>query len=165
MGGGSVSDRPVDLESFYASTYRRLVSVVGVALGDRHEAEEIVQEAFARLLPRWDTVRRYEDPEAWVRQVAFRLMSNRLRSLRRGRHALERAGERLGEPTAPDLTADTLRALARLPLPQRQVVVLHHLVGLPVDSVAAELRVAAGTVKSRLSRARAALAPLLREES
>ncbi|MDX6273870.1 MAG: hypothetical protein QOJ92_1080 [Frankiales bacterium] len=159
-----MSDRPVDLESFYASTYRRLVSVVGVALGDRHEAEEVVQEAFARLLPRWDTIRRYDDPEAWVRQVAFRLMSNRLRSLRRGRHAVERAGELLEGPASAALSADTVHALASLPLAQRQVVVLHHLVGLPVDAVAAELRVAVGTVKSRLSRARAALAPLLREE-
>jgi RNA polymerase sigma-70 factor (ECF subfamily) len=160
-----VSDGPVELEVFYAATYRRLVSVVGLALGDRHEAEEIVQDAFARLLPRWETVGRYDDPEAWVRQVAFRLMSNRLRSLRRGRHATERVGELLTEAASTRLSADTQRALAQLPLAQRQVVVLHHLVGLPIDSVAAELRVASGTVKSRLSRARAALAPLLREES
>jgi RNA polymerase sigma-70 factor (ECF subfamily) len=37
------------------------------------------------------------------------------------------------------------------------VIVLHHLLGLPVDQLAAELGVPAGTVKSRLSRARAAL--------
>jgi RNA polymerase sigma-70 factor (ECF subfamily) len=44
------------------------------------------------------------------------------------------------------------------------MLVLHHCVGLPVEEVAAELSVSVGTVKSRLSRGRAALAPLLREE-
>jgi RNA polymerase sigma-70 factor (ECF subfamily) len=43
------------------------------------------------------------------------------------------------------------------------VVVLHPYVGLSVEEIARELRVPAGTVKSRLSRARAALVPLLDE--
>jgi RNA polymerase sigma-70 factor (ECF subfamily) len=41
------------------------------------------------------------------------------------------------------------------------VIVLHHLVGLPVEEVARELRVPAGTVKSRLARGRGALAHVL----
>ena len=157
-----MTDQPRELAAFYASTYRRLVSVVGLALGDRHEAEEIVQDSFARLVPRWDKVRDYEDPEAWVRQVAFRLMSNRLRSLRRGRRATDRLT--LPEPAAAGLSVDTTRALTQLPLAQRQVVVLHHLVGLSVDAVAHELRIPPGTVKSRLSRARTSLAALLQED-
>ena len=58
---------------------------------------------------------------------------------------------------------DVRRALAALPLAQRQVVVLHHLVGLDLVQVAGELDIPVGTVKSRLSRSRAALAPLLRD--
>ena len=60
---------------------------------------------------------------------------------------------------------DVHRALQQLPLGQRQVVVLHHLCEMPVDDVAKALDIPVGTVKSRLSRARDALAPLLREES
>jgi DNA-directed RNA polymerase specialized sigma24 family protein len=44
------------------------------------------------------------------------------------------------------------------------VIVLHYLLDLSVEQVATELGVPPGTVKSRLSRARTALAPLLSEE-
>ncbi len=49
-------------------------------------------------------------------------------------------------------------ALRRLSLRHRQVLVLHYLVDLPVEEIARELGVAVGTAKSRLSRARQALA-------
>jgi RNA polymerase sigma-70 factor (ECF subfamily) len=49
-------------------------------------------------------------------------------------------------------------ALRELPVAQRQVLVLHHLVGLPVAEVAHELRLPVGTVKTRLARGRRALA-------
>ena len=52
-------------------------------------------------------------------------------------------------------------ALARITPDQRAVVVLHHVMDLPVEQIAEELQVAPGTVKSRLARARQALAPLL----
>ena len=53
---------------------------------------------------------------------------------------------------------DLYNALHDLPPGQRQAVVLHHLVELPVEEVASQLNVPVGTVKSRLSRGRAALA-------
>ncbi|MCU1589604.1 MAG: polymerase, sigma-24 subunit, subfamily [Frankiales bacterium] len=152
------------LADFYAATYSRLLAVLTVAAGDHREAEEVVQEAFIRLVPRWQAISRYQDPEAWVRQVAFRLLSNRFRQLRRARAALGRIEGATTSPEPSLLAMDVARALAALPVAQRQVVVLHHLVGLPLERVAQELRVPMGTVKSRLNRARAALAPLLTEE-
>jgi endonuclease/exonuclease/phosphatase family metal-dependent hydrolase len=70
---------------------------------------------------------------------------------------------RLRPPRSPsvELSADLLdlyNALRGLPVGQRQAVVLHHLVGLPVEEIASQLNVPVGTVKSRLSRGRAALA-------
>lgn len=151
-----------DYEALYAAAYVRLVRVLTLACGSQADAEEVVQEAFVRLLPRWSRVRGYADPEAWVRGTAFRLLSNR----RRGRLAAERtliryaAGEQHVGPVHAD-RVDVSRALTTLPAQQRSVVVLHHLLGLPVEQIAAELRVPVGTVKSRLSRGRAALMPLL----
>jgi RNA polymerase sigma-70 factor, ECF subfamily len=151
-----------DVRTLYTAAYGRLVGILAVAAGDRDEAEEVVQEAFVRLLPRWSKISRYDDPEAWVRQVAFRLLANRRRR-RRLAHRLQ-LGAREGLPANSEESLDVSRALAALPFNQRQVVVLHHLLDLPVDQVAAELGVPVGTVKSRLARARAALLPLLGAE-
>ncbi len=149
--------------ALYAASYTRLVGVLTLAAASRTEAEDVVQEAFVRLLPRWPEVGRYEDPEAWVRKVAFRLLSNRFRQLRRRMLSGPRGGEQALSP--PDSArVDIARALAGLPLAQRQVIVLHYLLDLPVDAVADVQRVPVGTVKSRLARARLALAPLLEDK-
>jgi RNA polymerase sigma-70 factor (ECF subfamily) len=93
--------------------------------------------------------------------VAINLAAMADRPLRRRARALLRLGP---PPLVPELSPDLIDlrdALAALPLGQRQVIVLHHLVGLPVEEVASELRLAPGTVKSRLARGRAAMASTL----
>ena len=149
----------------YGASYRRLVGVVALAAGSTSEAEECVQEAFCRLLHAWPRVSKYVDPESFLRMIAFRQLSNRRRKARNGVRALLRHGV---APDAVGPTGDRLdveAALARLPLHQRQVLVLHHLLGLDVAEIARTLDIAPGTVKSRLSRGRAALAPHLAEET
>ncbi len=157
-------DPPADPRDLYAACYSRLVGVLSLAAGSRSEAEDVVQEAFVRLLPRWAQVCRYDDPEAWVRRVAFRLLWNRFRRARSALAALRRSGSGQLVAAPSDDPLDVRRALAALPVPQRQVVVLHHLLDLSVEQVAAELDIPVGTVKSRLGRARSTLAPLLRED-
>ena len=152
------------LRDLYAAAYPRLVRVLTLAAGNRADAEEVVQEAFVRALRHWRRVQSYADPEAWVRKVAFRLLSNRLRKARNGVAALARQPSRADVASPDPARVDLARALAHLPAGQRHALVLHHVVGLDVAEVADELGVAVGTVKSRLSRGRAALAPLLEEE-
>jgi len=152
-----------DLRDLYAVSYARLVGTVGAVCGDRHEAEEAVQEAFVRLLGSWPKVSRYDDPEAWVRRVALRQVSNRRRKALNGLKAGLRHGLPPEVPEPTPAAVDAERALARLPQQQRAVIVLHRL-GLDGDAIADVLGVPVGTVKSRLARARAALAPMLRED-
>jgi RNA polymerase sigma-70 factor (ECF subfamily) len=103
-------------------------------------------------------------PEAWVRRVAFNLAISGLRRARRRLLVVARLGPPVQVPAlSPDRVA-LLQALARLPLRHRQVLVLHHGVGLPVAQIAGELGVPVGTVKSWLARGRARLAGLLAEE-
>lgn len=156
-----------DIGSFYLATCPRLVRLLMAAGSSHADAEEIAQDTYVRLLPRWDRVRRYDDPEGWVRSVAIRLLISRARRARVARLGLVR----LTAHPAPQLggldpgAVAVAQALATLPLNQRAVVVLHHLLDLPVEQVADELQIPVGTVKSRLARARRALEPLLIEES
>ena len=150
--------------AFYASSYRRLLGQLFAVTGDLAEAENALQEAYARAFVRWPRVRDYDLPEAWVRRVALNLAAMGARSLRRRARALLRLGP---PPAVPELSPDLIdlhAALRALPLGQRQVIVLHHLVGLPVDEVARELGLAPGTVKSRLARGRATIASTLQPD-
>jgi RNA polymerase sigma-70 factor, ECF subfamily len=152
------------LADFYAASYGRLVGVVGAVARDRQEAEEAVQDAFVRLMGQWSKVSRYDDPEAWVRKVAFGYVSNRRRKLLNGLRAAVRHGAQPDAPAPSGDAVDLRRALTALPVAQRQVLVLQDL-GLSVEAIAGQLDIPVGTVKSRLSRARTALAPLLREDA
>jgi RNA polymerase sigma-70 factor (sigma-E family) len=150
-------------EEFYRGAVSRLLGQLFLVTGDLHEAEEVVQEAFARASVRWTWLRDYNAPEAWVRRVAMNLAADQARKLRRQARAILRMRP-LAE--APEVSVETLalvEALRTLPVRQRQAIVLHHLVGLPVQEVAQTLRVPAGTVKSLLSRGRRALAARLGE--
>lgn len=80
-----------ELRALYLAAYPRLVATVQVATASgRPDAEEAVQEAFARLVPRWSRVRGYDDPEAWLRRVAVNVAANRRRKMRNGFAALTR---------------------------------------------------------------------------
>ncbi len=155
------SEGAADPRDLYAASYGRLVQVLTLVAGSRAEAEDVVQEAFVRLVPRWSKISTYDDPEAWVRSVAFRILSNRFRRARNAAAASRRASHVVQTSEVSGDSVDIGRALAALPIDQREVVVLHHLLDLPIAEIATSLGVPAGTVKSRLSRARAALAPLL----
>ena len=62
-----------EFSAFYAATYQRLLGQLVLLCGDRAEAEDALQEAFARAAVRWHRLRSYEAPEAWVRRVALNL--------------------------------------------------------------------------------------------
>jgi len=158
------SDDERDLAEFYGAVYPRLVGVLGAVAQDRQDAEEAVQEAFIRLLGQWPKISRYRDPEAWVRMVALGYVRNRRRKIRNGIRAVLRYGPGPDQPPPTGDAVDLRRALRALPQPQREAVVLKD-AGLTVEEIADQLGVPVGTVKSRLWRARAALAPLLREDT
>lgn len=152
-------------DDFFAASFQRVVSQVYLMTGNLAEVEDAVQDAFARAWQRWDTYNDYQQPEAWVRLVAYRIMVSGWRKAA-NRLSAHRRAEAGGY--APDLSPDhvaLVAALRAIPPDQRRAVVLHHLVGLSVDEVAAETSASPGTVKSRLSRGRKALAPLLADDA
>ncbi|HWL36195.1 MAG TPA: SigE family RNA polymerase sigma factor [Frankiaceae bacterium] len=146
------------LDDLYTQSYRRLVAQLHAVTGNRQEAEDVVQEAFMRAMGRWDDVRTYDAPEAWLRTVALNLARSRWRRAVRGAAALVKHGVPHEEPElSPDHVA-LMTAMKGLPEAQREALVLHHFVGLSVDEVAASVGAPSGTIKARLSRGRTALA-------
>jgi RNA polymerase sigma-70 factor (ECF subfamily) len=150
-------------DEFYAGTVRRVISQLYVMTGDYAEAEDAAQEAYARAWQRWDQVAGYQDPEAWVRTVAYRIRVSAWRkTVNRGR-AYRRHG--VSVPVA-EISADyvtLVAALRRISENLRRVVVLHYLVGLSVSEIATETGASPSAVKARLSRGRQALSVQLGE--
>jgi RNA polymerase sigma-70 factor (sigma-E family) len=147
-----------EFDAFYAASARRVLGQLYAMTGDRPEAEDAVAEAYLRAWDRWGTVRDCASPEAWVRQVAYRA------AVSSWRKAVNRLCAHRRDAVAPDIDGLSpdhvalVHALRQIPAEQRRVIVLHHLIGLSIDEIVAEIDAPAGTVKARLARGRRALA-------
>jgi RNA polymerase sigma-70 factor (ECF subfamily) len=150
-------------DDFFLFEYPRIVAALTLVTGDGDVARDAVDEACVRAWERLRRGREIDSLGAWVRVVALNVARGRFR--RRRSEALAR--ERLASLAAPagaydrERALDTRRALASLPRRQREVVVLHYFLDLPVADIATQLDVSEGTVKTSLHRARAALARVL----
>lgn len=146
-----------EFEDFYRANFRGTVAIVYGYTGDMSSAQDIAQEAFLRVWQRWQRISRYDDPVAWVRRVSFHLAHSRWRRVKTAAAYLVRQRVEDEPALSPDHVA-VVTALRKLPPAQREAIVLHHLMDLPVHEVAEYLEVPVGTVKSWLHRGRGALA-------
>jgi len=128
--------------------------------GDWGLAEDLVQTALVRSWPRWELIRRRDDPEIYVRRVMF----NTWATWRRRRWRGEQATGSVPESVAPGDVAMEVAvrigvrtALESLTERQRAVVVLRVFDDLTEAQVAQVLGCAVGTVKSTMSQAMAKL--------
>lgn len=144
-------------DAFYAATAKRLIATVYAVTGDLGEAEDAVQEAFVRAWQRWDKVTAEGDPLPWVRTVAVRLAISTWRRTRNRLRAHFRHGAATDVPGLSEDRVALIGALRELSSDQRQAVVLHHLLDLPVEAVARETGTSSGAVRTRLHRARRTL--------
>lgn len=152
-----------DFSDFYAAQFGGIAVQVFAYTGDFPVAQDIAQEAFTRAIMRWDKVRTYEDPAAWVRRVAFNLAASRWRRGRVAAAYVRRQREEYVAGPSPDRVA-LVRALASLPDKQRRVVILHYLADLSIADIARQEEVSPNTVKSWLHRSRAQLAAQLGDQ-
>ena len=152
-------------EAVYAATAPRLIHQLYLVIGDLSEAQDCVQEAYARAWSRWDRITATGgDPVGWVKTTAYRLAVSRWRHFAAGLRALRKHGV-TRESRGPSADTVAVRdALAKLPVNQRMALVLHHIGDLTVDEISAQLDVPSGTIKARLARGRKALAVLLADD-
>ncbi|MGD0082066.1 MAG: SigE family RNA polymerase sigma factor [Acidimicrobiales bacterium] len=149
-----------EFELLYQASRDRLAGQLYALTGDEQGAFDLVQEAFVRTWARWDRISSYDDPEAFVRRVAFNLAKSQWRRVRR---TLLRSSPPDAGSVDPDPSSrrDLVTALLTLSTHEREVIVLHYLAGQTIDEIATDLKVPSGTVKSWLSRGRARLADRL----
>lgn len=154
---------------FYEGARDDCLRVVFASVGDRHTAEDLVAEAFARAWARWRTVSKHPAPHAWVVRTALNTRVSWWRQRRREVPLPEPS--RQAGADQPDTPVDgaLIAALLRLPVRQRQVVALRLFLDLDVARTAETLGIAPGTVTAHLSRAIATLreqfTPINHEES
>lgn len=147
-----------EFTEFYTHSVRRLAGQLFLVTRDLHEAEDLVQDALVRAWNKRRQLDRDHAPEAWVRTVACRLAVSRWRRVRRGRYAWDLYDSPTAVPGPDAATVDLAAALRLLPVRQRLCATLFYVCDLPVEQIATETGMATGTVKTHLSRARAALA-------
>jgi RNA polymerase sigma-70 factor (ECF subfamily) len=148
----------MDFDLFFARTSPELIRLCFLVTLDREAGADAAQEALARAWRHWDQIgAEGSDPGAWTRTVALNLCRNRWRRLARQARLVPRVYMLETRPDElPDV--DLQRALRRLPVRQREAVVLRYWGDLSVAACAAAMRVSSGSVKQHLSRARDRLA-------
>jgi RNA polymerase sigma-70 factor (ECF subfamily) len=146
----------------------RLYRAALALCGNRHDAEDLVQETYARILAR-PRFLRHDDDLSYLLRVLRNTFLNRLRTQSRRLAPLELDDERDGLPRASDPrhpeaaleVSELLGAIAALPDDQRDAVVAIDIVGLSYREAARALRTKEATITTRLHRGRARLAKVL----
>lgn len=135
-------------DDIYRDHWTGMVRLAFAMVDDRAVAEDLAQDAFARVYRARDRVR---DPLPYLRSAVYNACRNHLRDSRRigRRRATVEAHAPIG-----DHVIDVVR---RLPAQQRCLVVLRYYEGLTDAEIAAATGLPLGTVKSRLHRALASL--------
>ncbi|WP_045698134.1 SigE family RNA polymerase sigma factor [Streptomyces rubellomurinus] len=155
--GAQKTARDEEFRAFAAATWSRLFRTAYLLAGDRHGAEDLVQQAMERGYTAWGRVRSAADPYAYVRRVLINEHARRFR--RRPREQLVTAVPDRPAPAGsdPDARAVLLGALAGLPPRQRQAVVLRYWEDLSETQAAEAMGCSVGTVKSQAARGLAKL--------
>ncbi len=147
-----------DFEEFVVARRDALLRTAYLLTGNPHDAEDLVQSALVKVVPKW---RRIQDhPEPYVRKVLARESVSRWRGRRWRELTTDTVPEKMHQDSTDRIAL--LEDLRRLSPQQRAVLVLRYLDDLTEADTAAALGISVGTVKSH---AREALARLRNQPS
>lgn len=149
--------RGVEFDDFVRSRSGVLLRVAFLLTGDRHAAEDLLQEVLEQMYVRWRRVQ--ISPEAYARRALVNRSINRWRwRARRPEQSLgDHDGVARDHADAVAVRELVVGALRALPARQRAAVVLRYLEDLPIVDVAAAMGCSEGAVKSHASRGLARL--------
>ena len=159
-------DMATGVSGLFRTRYPEMVRLADLLGAD--DPEDIAQEAFARLIRKYDSLRDPDAALAYVRASVCNLTRNRHRHLRVVRLRTPAAQpEESSEQTAilREDHREVLTALAALPPRRREAIVLRYWLDLSEREIAEAMGTSPGTVKSNVSRGLAALAEALGEKA
>jgi RNA polymerase sigma-70 factor (sigma-E family) len=156
------------LGAAFRQHYEQLVGLARLLVDDRGQAEEVVQEAFARAYASWARLRDHTNPMPYLRTAVVNLARGGLRHRRIVRRTrLEPVGDTASAESVAAarergrIVANAVRALPRR---QRECVVLRYYLESSTAETATTLGISEGSVKQHLHRALAALGTNLQAE-
>jgi RNA polymerase sigma factor (sigma-70 family) len=144
-------------DTFYMEENEHLFKALYFVTGNRHDAEELMQEAFLRLWERWDEIDRIEDPTAYLFRVALNGFRMRRRRAALAIRKLAPAPENRDEFLDAEMRADMRQLLLGITPRQRAALLLMDLLGYPSEQAARILRVRPSTVRALATKGRRAL--------
>jgi len=144
-------------ETFFGLHNGDLMAALWLITRNRHEAEEIAQEAFLRMWERWDRIAVMDDPEGYLYRTAMNVFRSRF-------HRAALAIKRLGRSSPPDDGIEAverrevlIQALSSLTPRERAAVVLTDVLGFTSEEAGKALRIKPVTVRVLASRGRGRL--------
>lgn len=141
-------------EEFFLAHRQQVFSAVWLLTRDRHEAEEITQEAFVRALERWSQISSLEDPVGYLIKIAINIWRSKARrAVVAVKHVLQPRHQE-DAIAISDSQDVVVHALAALTPGQRGAVVLTALLDLTSDEAAKALGVRPSTVRVLAARGR-----------
>ena len=152
---------PDTFETFFEQQYTNLLKAMYLVTGNRHEAEEITQDAFVRALERWDRVRRADNRPGYLYRIAVNLYRSKLRRLARGARKTPKPAPDADPFEAADDRDAVGRAMANLSEGQREALVMVEWLDMTDEEAGAVLGISPVTVRVRRHRARTNLRPML----
>lgn len=154
--------------TLYERFGQRIYRLMFRMAGNPHDAFDLTQDAFVRAYGAVQSFDGRSRLDTWLHRIAVNEALQLLRRRRTERRHLPAIAElepRTSRPEGPDLADEIPAALERLPAEARAILVLKYYEKLSYDEIAQVLGCPAGTVGSRLSRARAQLRQILEPES
>jgi RNA polymerase sigma-70 factor (ECF subfamily) len=152
-------------EQLFTANYPKLAGWVRRLVDDDETAHEIASEAFVRLLSKWTSPDKLDNPQSYLFMIATNLVRDHWRKAERERRAMRNvtAGSDPEPSTNPAQDVDVRELIAGLPAKLRDPFLLHYYAGFGIKEIAALLKRPEGTVKADLYHARARLKEALAE--
>ena len=144
-----------DFEGFVAARRDALLRTAYLLTGDHHDAEDLVQSALIKVVPKWARIK--DHPEPYVRRVLARESVSRWRGRRWREVYTDAVPEAMHHDSTDSDRIELLEDLRRLSPRQRAVLVLRYFDDLTEADTAATLGISVGTVKSHVRDALARL--------